>query len=392
MKSLTFCVLLITSTLSAISLSEVIEKSLINSPSLESINAKIKANKYASDVVNLYSNPELSLTKNTIDSSEPMSQTVLTIKQKVPYYGKHDFKQAVTLAENEVLKEKLFAAKAMMVQKIKTEAYTIWENRELYKITNEYITLTKQNIKLYESYTSVEDNQHIVIMKTKLSLADLEIQKSVLSAKIYASYAKLSYLAAFNIKNIDINLKIGEKPNLDSFSLGLTNNPELLIKTKELKKENAKIAVADINNYPDVNLIAGYSYRENFGNYLNFGLALTLPIYGTEDAQEEEVRATALSVVSQKEDTKIAISAKLKIYYAQMLSSYQVYHIIQDNALPQIAHMFELSNSSISTGGDLFNYIDVLFDKLSLEKKSINAVGNYNKANAQISQLAGEIK
>jgi len=54
--------------------------------------------------------------------------------------------------------------------------------------------------------------------------------------------------------------------------------------------------------------------------------------------------------------------------------------------------MFELSNSSISTGGDLFNYIDVLFDKLSLEKKSINAVGNYNKANAQISQLAGEIK
>ncbi|MDF1877954.1 TolC family protein [Sulfurimonas sp. SAG-AH-194-L11] len=392
MKNLTLSLLFATSTLSAITLSEVIDKSLINSPSLESINAKIKANEYASDVANQFENPELSLTKNTIDSSAPMSQTVLTIKQKLPYYGKRDLKQNITFAEDEVLKEKLNAAKAVMVQKIKTQAYSIWELKELYKIIDEYITLTKKNIELYEAYTSVDDNQHIGIMKAELSLADLEIQKSLLNAKIYASYAKLSYLAAFDVKNLEVNLKIAQKPILNSFIPTLVNNPELLIKDKELKKENAKIEVADINNYPDLNLIAGYAYRENFDNYFNFGLALSLPMYGTEDALEEEVRAAALEVVSQKEDTKIAISAELKIYYAQMLSSYEIYHIIQDDALPQIAHMFELSNSSISTGGDLFKYIDVLFDKLALEQKSINAVSNYNKANAQISQLAGEIK
>ena len=381
-----------TSSLSAIGLSEIINISLTNSPSLESINAKIKANEHASDVANQFSNPELSLTKNTIDSSQAMSQTVLTIKQKLPYYGKRDSKQAVTFAQDELLKEQLNAAKATMVQKIKTEVYTIWELRELYKIINEYIALTKQNIELYESYTSVSDNEHMGIMKAELSLADLEIQKSVLNAKIYASYAKLSYLAAFDVKDIEINLAIGGKPQLEDLQPTLVNNPEIRIKLKELKKENAKIEVADINNYPDVNLIAGYAYRENFDNYFNFGLALSIPMYGTEDAVEEEVRAAALVVVSQKEDTKIAISSELKIYYVQMLSSYEIYHIIQDDALPQIAHMFELSNSSISTGGDLFKYIDVLFDKLALEQKSINAVSNYNKAQAQISQLAGEIK
>ncbi|MDF1878099.1 TolC family protein [Sulfurimonas sp. SAG-AH-194-C20] len=392
MKNLTLSLLLITSSLSAITLSEVIDKSLTNSPSLESINAKIKANEHASDVANQFSNPELSLTKNSIDSSQAMSQTVLTIKQKLPYYGKRDSRQNITLAEDEVLKEKFHSAQATLVAKIKTEAYSVWELRELYKIINEYIVLTKQNIELYESYTSVDDNQHMGIMKAELSLANLEIQKSVLNAKLYASYAKISYLAAFDVKDLDINLKIATKPNLDSFKPTLVNNPELLIKDKELKKEQAKIEVADINNYPDLNLIAGYAYRENFDNYFNFGLALSLPMYGTEDASEEEVRAAALVVVSQKEDTKIAISSELKIYYAQMLSSYEIYHIIQDDALPQIAHMFELSNSSISTGGDLFKYIDVLFDKLALEQKSINAVSNYNKANAQISQLAGEIK
>lgn len=392
MKNLLLSALLITSSLSAITLSELIEKSLTNSPSLESINAKILANEHASDVANQFSNPELSLTKNSLDSSQAMSQTVLTIKQKLPYYGKRDSKQNITLAQDEVLKEQLAAAKSVMVAKIKTEAYSIWELRELYKIIDEYITLTKQNIELYEAYTSVDDNQHIGIMKAELSLADLEIQKSVLNAKIYTAYSKLSYLAAFDVKNIKIDLKIADKPSLEALQPILLTNPELLVKDKELKRENAKIEVADINNYPDVNLIAGYAYREQYDNYFNVGLALSLPMYGTEDALEEEVRAAALVVVSQKEDTKIAISAELKVYYAQMLSSYEIYHIIQDDALPQIAHMFELSNSSISTGGDLFKYIDVLFDKLALEQKSINAISNYNKAQAQISQLAGELK
>ncbi len=392
MKTLLLATLLITSSLSAIPLSEVIEKSLQNSPSLESINAKIKANEYATDVANQFSNPELALTKNSLDASQKMSQTVLTLKQKIPYYGKRDAKQEITIAEDALLKEKLHAAKAAMVAKIKTEAYTIWELKELYSIIDEYIVLTKQNIELYESYTTVQDNEHMGIMKAELSLADLEIQKSTLNAKISAAYAKISYLAAFDVKDIEINLGMGEKPDLSTYQTTLVNNPELLVKDKELKKEQAKIEVADINNYPDVNLIAGYAYRENFDNYFNVGVALALPMYGTEDAIEEEVRAAALSVASQKEDTQIAISSELKIYYAQMLSSYEIYHIIQDDALPQIAHMFELSNSSISTGGDLFKYIDVLFDKLALEQKSINAVSNYNKANAQISQLAGELK
>ena len=392
MKTLLLSALLLASSLSALTLSEVIEKSLQKNPSLESINARITANTHAIDVSNQFANPELSLTSNSIDSSEPMSQTVLTVKQKIYYYGKRDSKQKVTLAQDELLKEKLSAAKVELVAKIKTEAYTIWDLKELYKIIDRYMLLTKKNIALYESYTSVSDNQHMGIMKAELSLSDLEIQKSKLTSEIYSAYSRLSYLAAFEVKNLDISLDMGKKPNLANYENMLVSNPDLLVKDKELQKESAKIEVADVNNYPDFNLIGGYAYRQNFDNYFNFGLSIALPIYGTEDAQEEEVRAQALVITSEKEDVKIAITSELKVYYAQMLSSYQIYHIVQDNALPQIAHMFELSNSSISTGGDLFKYIDVLFQKLSLEQKSINAVSNYNKANAQISKLAGELK
>ena len=376
----------------AINLDEIINTSLAKNPSLESINERIAANKQNIKVSDQFSNPQLLITKNTLPADQAMSKSTLTLKQKIPFYNKRETNKKIALAQEELLNEKLHAAKAKLVENIKSEAYKIWKLNELYKIIDEYVRLTKQNIALYESYTSINENQHIGIMKAELSLSDLRIQKSALRAKIASAYARLSYLAAFQVKHLDIALTIGNKPNLTLLQKSLGNNPDIKIKEKELLKQNAKLRMADLNNYPDINVIAGYNYRENFDNYFTFGLGISLPMYGTEDYKEEESRALVLSAASQKADTQISVNATLQTYYAQMLSAYEIYHIIQDDALPQVAHMFELSGSSIATGSDLFKYIDVLFQKLDLEQKSIKAVANYNLAKAKIAQLKGETK
>lgn len=392
MKTLLLSALLLGASLNAFTLEEVIQSSLSKNPSLDVIEARLEANKQNIDVANQFTNPEMSLTSNTIDSSQAMSQTVLTIKQKIQYYNKRDSKQEVSLANEELLKEQLNSAKVALVGEIKQEAYTLWELREQKRIINEYIKLTQKNIELFEAYTSVSENQHMGIMKAELSLADLSIENSTLDAKIYSAYSRLSYLAATDINSLEIGLTLENKPNLETLKQSILHNPSIAMKEKEIKKQDANIVVADVNNYPDFNLIAGYAYRENFDNYFNFGLSLALPIYATEDALEEEAKAVKIALVSQKSDLEISIDSLLKVYYAQMLSAYQTYHIIQDDALPQVAHMFELSSSSIATGGDLFKYIDVLFDKLKLEQKSITAVALYNKNRAKISELAGEMQ
>jgi outer membrane protein TolC len=391
-KNLLIGALLLASSLQAMSLSEIIEASLAKSPSLEVINARLKANKQNIAISNQFDNPELLFTKNTIDAAQPMSQSVITLKQKLPYYSKREKREDVAVAEDKILQEKLQAARVALVARIKNEAYTIWELRELENIIDEYITLTKQNINLYESYTSVSDNQHMGIMKAELSLSDLEVQKTALDAKIATAYARLSYLGAVKVDNLDIDLHLDKKPNLTALKASLASNPDILIQEREIGKQNAKVQLADINNYPDVTLLAGYAYREKHDNYFNFGLGLSLPMYGREDAKEQQQRALLLAKKSQKSDTVLAIGSQIEIYYAQMLASYKIYHIIHDDALPQVAHMFELSSSSISTGSDLFKYIDVLFAKLDLEKKSINAVANYKRSEAQIAALKGETK
>ena len=392
MRTLLLSLLLLSNGLLAMDLSDIIEEALQKSPSLEVIQARLKANRQNIDIADQFANPELLLSKNTLDSSQAMSQTVLSLKQKIPYFFKRARKEDVALAEENLLKERLRAAKVKLAGSIKTTAYEIWELRELTAVIDEYIMLTKRNITLYESYTSMSDNQHMGIMKAELSLSDLQVQKTLLVSQMAQAYARLSALAAFRIKQVDVDLKITNRPQLQSYKESLRFNPDIALQDKEVQKQEAKVELSDINNYPDVNLLAAYAYREKYDNYFNFGVGLSLPIYGTEDAKEEEARALLLAKRSQKRDTQLSVNAVLEVYYAQMLASYNIYHIIQDDALPQVAHMFELSNSSIATGSDLFKYIDVLFQKLDLEKKSIIATANYNRAEAKIAELQGKIK
>ena len=386
--ALTF--LLLANTLFGESLQEVIQQALQSNPSLEVIQARLEANKHDIDVADQFANPELAVTTNTLPSSQKMSQSVITLKQNIPYYSKRQKRQNISLAEEELLTQELRKARVKLVTQIKLEAYTLWELQELVKIVDEYIAITQNNITLYESYTSIDENQHMGIMKAELSLSDLKIQKVNLQSKIEQSYARLSALVAHKVENLEIDLTIASKPQLQALKASLTNNPDIALQEKEIFKQNALVENAEINNYPDFNLLAGYAYRKEYDNYFNIGFAMTLPIYGTEDAKEEKERALLLAKQSQKADTQLQVDAEFATYFAQMQSSYDIYHIIQDDALPQVAHMFELSTSSISTGSDLFKYIDVLFQKLDLEKKSIEAVLNYNKAHAKIEELQGK--
>ena len=297
------------------------------------------------------------------------------------------------MAKDEVLVLNLESSKARLVYLLKSQAYTIWELERLYNVICDYEELTKHNIDLFESYTSTSDNQHMGIMSAELALSDLRIQKSLLLSKIIASYAQLSYLSAQEITEIDyLTLEIEGIDGRSLLNKGLQNNPELLIKQKELEEKEAHLTSVDLENYPDVSLVAGYSYREKYDNFASFGIGLSLPIYGSEDAKSEEARRKVLQTRALREDTRLAVQAKFEETYEQMKSAYETYHIINDQALPQLDHMFELINASVSAGADLFKYIDILIQKLKLEQKSINAIANYNRAKAKLQALRGEIK
>jgi hypothetical protein len=68
-----------------------------------------------------------------------------------------------------------------------------------------------------------------------------------------------------------------------------------------------------------------------------------------------------------------------------------IYDIIQNESLPQLEHMFELSQSSIQEGGDLFAYTSLLEQKLALEEESTSIKAEYLRTEAKLRSLTGEL-
>lgn len=392
MRQLIAVLIFLTGTLNALSLDELIERALNKKPSLASIEARIQASRSAVEVSDQFSNPQISYIQNTLDKAQAMHQKTLTLQQNLPYYGKRAHRRKAALAQEGVLQESLIKAKAALVYAIKEQAYTLWELEKIYTLTCDYEVLTQHTIDLYTSYSSISEGYHLGIMSATLKLSDLRIQKNILHARITAAYANLSYFAAQEVNSLELEIGIASMPEMPDVARRLQNNPDLALKEQESRREQANVELAELNSYPDVNLVAGYAFRDNFDNYASFGVGISLPLYGSEEYREQEARKSALAAQHAKEDMRGAVGAEFQSAYAQMLSAFETYHVINDEMLPQIEHMFALSSSSVSAGGDLFKYIDILLQKLRLEQNSINAIADYKRAEAKISELMGEIK
>ena len=226
MKSL-FFIFALSFMLHAITLDEIVFKALEKNPSLESINSRIKASEYTIQSSTKFSNPELLLTTNTLDSDEKMSQTTLTFKQKIPYYSKLDSKENLAIASKELLESSLLKAKVKLVYEIKISAYNIWSLQENYRKLNQHEKLTQQTVKLYETYSTTLQNQHMFIMDAELLLLDIKIQKSELEAELVSAYAQLSSLCAFEVDDLNISLIIPKLPTKEALKLGLSKNVDI---------------------------------------------------------------------------------------------------------------------------------------------------------------------
>ncbi len=377
--------------LGAMTLETLVQSALQKSPSLASINHRIASLQHLESVVHNLDNPNLTYAQNTLAQTEKMSKKTLTFTQKLPYFGKRDAQKEIYTAKVDLVAENLEEAKVMLAKAIKTEAYTVWEYEKTFTIIEDYEDLTQQNIELFESYTSTSEKQHMGIMSAQLTLSNLKIQKNALKAKIESSYAKISYLANQKVNTLDFPQAMIPLHASTISEKSLEHNHLFAAKQKEVALNKAMLSNATLSKYPDFKLTAGYNYRENFSNYANVGIGITLPIYGTEEAKEQAARRSLLATQSAKNDLKIKIQSQLQSATFVMQSAFDIYHIIHDEALPQLEHMFALTSSSITTGGDLFKYIDILVQKLKLEQRSIRAVADYKRAEADITALQGEI-
>lgn len=383
----------------AIPLSILIEHAKNNHTSLKSLEQRLSAIDNEYEISRNFQDPMVSLTVNDIQldnitnrSIEPMQYTAINVSQKIPYFGKRDAFGNKILAKKEKVRLTIDAMKVNLTQKIKIAAYSIWEREEELKVTNQYISLTQQNIELYSAFSSSDTKSHMSIMSAEMSLSELKIKKSRLQSSLKGLYKRISYLCAMEVTSVAINMQISKPHPLKVYKENITNNISYKIKEASFHLATADTKVKELDTYIDPIIKVGYFQRDAYKDYINLGVSFKIPLYGTQDSHTQKSRKLALASENEKIDFNNLLLAKIVKVHAQLEDSYAVHKIIMHESMPQIEHMFELSSSSIKNGEELFLYIDLLQKKLSLDEKNITVIAMYHKKQAILDSLIGAMQ
>ncbi|MDA3907756.1 MAG: TolC family protein [Sulfurimonas sp.] len=391
-----YFLLLLPLLLGATSLSTLIENAKANHTSLESIQIRLSAIDNEYEVTRNFADPELTFGISDIQlndpsnrSIEPMQYTSLNLKQKIPYFGKRDAASKKVDAKKAKVGFTLSQAKVKLTESIKLAAYGIWQVEEQLKITDAYINLTRQNIELYTAYSTSDTKAHMGIMSAELSLSQLKIKRSKLESFLTGLYTNLSYLSATKVDSLEVEMQVNEPRELAFYLDASRDSSAYKVKEALVKEAQADLKIKKLEKNVDPFVQVGYFYRESFEDYMNINVGFALPIYGTQDSKEEASRKLSLATKSEVVDFENSLHSKVAAEYARLQDSYRVYNIIEKESLPQIEHMFDLTNTSIKSGSDLFIYIELLAKKLRLEEQSIQAVATYYKITASLDALIG---
>jgi len=393
-----FLALAIVLTSNAQSIQQLIQISIEKHPSLQSIKHKLSAMDEKIALSQNFANPDVSFTINNIQFDDPFSRDLepmqfeaLNFKQKFPWFGKLDAKEKYTQAQKKVILNSYDAAKVKLAENIRMTAYTIKEIEARIHIVEKYIDVSKQNIKLYTSYASTESQNHTNSMNASLLLTKVKIKKANYTALLKSQQAQLTYLVNTKVKTVNHSLKMRSPKNLQYYINRIENNPlyTMHISQTEVAQTNERIQV--LESTPDPYVQVGYFNRSAYNNYASISIGASIPLYGSEALKTEAARKDVLAATSATLDYKSSLISEITIMYAKLTEAYTIYNILHNETLPQLEHMFELTQASIQQGGDLFAYTNLLEQKLNLEEESIAIKAEYFRTEAKLKSLIGEI-
>ncbi len=380
------------------SISQLIERSLDKHPSLQMIEHRLSAMNTQIEASQNFSNPDISFTINNIRfddpsnrSLEPMQYEAVNFKQKFPWFGKLDARRIYTVARKDVILDSYDAAKVKLAEEIRMTAYTIKELEERIAIVNRYRSVANQNIKLYTSYASTQTKSHTSSMSASLLLSKIKIRAQRYKTILKSQKSRLGYLIQGEIGSLSDTLKIKAPKPLNSYLSKIDNNPAYRMKLSQQNVASANKTIQELSTNPDPYVKMGYFHRAEFEDYTSITVGFSYPLYGTEELNTESARKEILAAKSASLDYRSSLYSDIEIMYAKLTEAYEIYKIIKNESLPQLEHMFELSQSGIQRGGDLFTYTSLLDQKLALEEELTSIKAEYLRTDAKLKSLTGAL-
>ncbi len=404
MKRLIVLLILLYSYLSyGITLHELIETAYSKNPELKSIQHRLKAIKERAIFESSLTDPIVSLSINDIQfdnpfkrNIEPMQTVMFTISQVFPYKGKLDLKKNIYLKLYDETFYKLLEKKLKFELKIKTLSYEYWFLKESLKILDQYKKVLKQIIKISQTLYSVGKAPQSDVLNSHIYLTDILEEEIVIKNRQKVIKTNIERIINDKLES-DIQIDLPEPKPITNLKLLreeiLQYNPQLKIIEKQLEKNRIQLKLAKKDYYPDFRGFFSYAYRDDFNDYISFGVSFNIPLWkkNRQDKKVLEIQYIKNSIEKKYKDKLIELFSLLEENYIQCKNSYEVYQILEQTLLKQSLQNFSSVVSEYKVGKrDMLTVLTALKKIISVERMKLKQIYLWNKYYANIQYITGK--
>ena len=321
----------------------------------------------------------------------------IEISQKLPWLGKLDLRHATASHQAEAEKHKIAILQLQLSASAKALFADWYFVHQASAINQAQITLLTELRAISLNRYSTGEASKQETLQADVEIALLEHQTITLgreSRTIRAHINTLLNLAPDSPLAKPEELKIvGIFPEINVLQEhALQARPELKTLNAAIKAAKSNTELALKNNYPDINLKAGYnSLWDNRDKHFTIGIGFNLPLYqGKHRAEENE----ALALNKQAEWTRVDFIAQLKeevqIAYDRAHESQHILGLYKDKLLPLAKESVQTARSDYQAGkGDFLTLINSEKNQLHTQLQVEQALTNSYKRLAELESAVG---
>ncbi len=388
------------------SLNELIELATENSPQLESIRNKIKADKSRSIINSNLPDPLISLGFSNIPvnsfsfTQEPMTGKMISLSQSIPFPGKlneienlNNFDALISFSELKEDQSKI----SFQVKNLFFMLYYSLKENEVLKDKKELIIALSEilNSRFQNSLSSQKD---VILNDYQKSLIDEKLIEIKSNQDVILS--SLSILVNKQLSFAEIDFETLEENSTVNLNLvSVENNPSIHKLSNLISKSKKRIEIAEYEFYPDFRFTIQYTQRDwiektktNLDDFVSFVVGFNLPINfsGKKTAVLQEAEFSNKYLLEKQNSIKQELNISLRSATTKYKSLQKRKTLINNELIEKANLNYKTTLSAYQNGrasfNDVIESINLLFDS-KLKKEKIQT--EIKKTASEIVYLSG---
>ena len=346
---------------SATSLDELIAFALANNPEIQAVHMQAHALEAHVPQVRALDDPMLMTTTflEPIQTAAGPQDVMLSLSQEVPWFGKRTLRGDLTYHEAQATFARMAAAELSVVEQVKLAYYELYfidraieVNKELEGRIKDVIAIAKTKYETAGEKTGLE-----TVLQAQVQLAELEmmlVQLDQAKEKATAQLVKALHASPGVSFKLEPSIRESNVPRSVELLVTLIDRcqPKLDALRREMNRDQAAIALANKNYYPDVTLgfnwhaigSTGLSPVTTGDDAYSLLVGVNLPIYKQKlDAGSREARFQAARTEHEYQATWNAVRAEVQTLHAQAIEHDRIVRILDRSILPMSKQTLDLS-------------------------------------------------